>query len=50
MDSVGDVSVNSSDNKSVPRKNNPEQVTDANHSFNNQSYCEIGSRAFFLLK
>ena len=42
MDSVGDVSVHSSDTKSVARKNNPEQVTDANHSYTNQSYCEIG--------
>jgi len=42
MDSVGDVSVHSSDNKSVARKNNPEQVTDADHSYTNQSYCEIG--------
>jgi len=41
MDSLGDASVHSSDNKSVT-KNNPEQVTDANCSFTNQSYCEIG--------
>jgi len=40
MDSV---SVHSLDNKSVARINRkPEQDIDANRSFTNQSYCEIG--------
>ena len=43
MDSVGDVCVHSLDNKSVARNNRkPEQDIDANRSFTNQSYCEIG--------
>ena len=43
MDSVGDLSVHSLDNKSVARNNRkPEQDIDTNRSYTNQSYCEIG--------